>query len=361
MATPTDEARRAAALLATSTDGVLEVDDEWIIRFASDPSDLLPDLPRAVGLSLWDAFPWTAGTAFEAILRAARSGGSEVDFTTRDWEPGTWLHVRAVTVPGGQGITFRDISAEMQAQQDLAILAEEAKRANRSKSRMVAALAHDLHQPLMSVRLHLALLKEQVGPEHTPIIGRLIAALASAESLVEALTECSSLETGKIPPKPQRVDLVPLLAAIEAEARPMAREKGLRLVTWLGRSGAPATLETDPFMLARALRNLVTNALRYTDRGGVLIGLRRRPGHYRIDVVDTGRGIEDEDLPQIFDSFFRNARPHDSHGFGLGLTTAANIVRLLGLTLSVRTRPARGSVFTLTLPSAPAASSAGQR
>lgn len=269
-------------------------------------------------------------------------------------------------MPGGGYLTsFTDVTGEAEARAELQrTLAElesrveartrELSEANRrlaettrEKTRFLAAASHDLLQPLHAARLFSTALLRQVEERKKPLVGRVDSAILAAENLLRALLDISRLDAGGIQPSPEPVALAPLIRDIAEGLRPMAEEKGLRL-----RIGPlSGTVETDPGLLRSVVQNLMSNAVRYTEHGGVLVGVRRRGRGLRIDVVDTGVGIPEERQREIFAEFTRLGAV-EAEGLGLGLAIVERIARLLGLALELSSRPGRGSRFSLTLPAA---------
>jgi signal transduction histidine kinase len=224
-----------------------------------------------------------------------------------------------------------------------------AEAANLSKTRFLAAASHDLLQPLNAARLFLGALAETELPNNAvPLVANAETAFESVERLLSALLDISKLDAGVVTPTVDDVPLGPLLRRLVAEFTPLAERKGLslRLVS------STAVVRTDPDMLSRALMNLVSNAIRYTRQGGVLVGVRRESGGFRVEVVDTGVGIPPERQSEIFEEFRRLGTDADQkdRGFGLGLAIVERIARLLEHRLEVRSVPGRGSRFALHVP-----------
>jgi signal transduction histidine kinase len=224
-----------------------------------------------------------------------------------------------------------------------------ADAANMSKTRFLAAASHDLLQPLNAARLFLAALAETSLPESAErLVENVDLAFESIDRLLTALLDISKLDAGVVTPVIENVALDPLLRRLVAEFAPVAERKGLalRMVP------TDVVVATDPGMLIRALMNLVSNAIRYTRRGGVLIGVRRQGAGFRVEVVDTGVGIPANQQSLIFEEFRRLGVDSDQRdrGFGLGLAIVERIARMLGHPLSVQSVPGRGSRFALSLP-----------
>jgi two-component system, sensor histidine kinase len=226
---------------------------------------------------------------------------------------------------------------------------EEAETANRSKTRFLAAASHDLLQPLNAARLSLSALTDLApGPEAKAVARQVERGLETIEDLIKALIDISKLDAGIVRPVVKPVRLADLVAGIEASFRPFAERKELRLVTRC----ADLVVETDGILLQRILQNLVSNAIRYTERGGVLIAARRREKRCRIDVVDTGCGIPESERALVFEEFFRGGREGDDGGVGLGL--GLSIVQRMASTLDhaieLQSRAGHGTRLSLTLP-----------
>ncbi|MDE8653889.1 PAS-domain containing protein [Novosphingobium album (ex Liu et al. 2023)] len=217
--------------------------------------------------------------------------------------------------------------------------------ADREKTRFLAAASHDLLQPLHAARLFAAALQREEAMTESPLVLRIEEAIIAAEDLLRALLDISKLDAGGVIPRPEPIVLERFLAEIVEGVRPQAEEKGLALRL----AGAPGVLMADPGLLRSVMQNFVTNAVRYTPTGGVLVGVRRRAGHWRIDVVDTGVGIPEEKRETIFAEFSRIGEV-EVDGLGLGLALVQRIARLLGGTIEVASRPGHGSRFSLLLP-----------
>ena len=223
------------------------------------------------------------------------------------------------------------------------------ERANATRSRFVAAASHDLLQPLSATKLFLAsMVDEGLNPRATSALAQAQSALQSVESLLDALLDISRLESPSLTVRPQSVPLVPLLEQLAGEFAPAAGQKALRYRM----HALPVTVRSDPMWLRRILQNLIANALRYTDTGGVLIGVRRGHTGVRVEVTDTGPGIPVADRDAIFREFHRlNARASASEGMGLGLAIVERATALLGHSVTLNSTIGRGSRFVLHLGS----------
>ncbi len=227
----------------------------------------------------------------------------------------------------------------------------ELELAGAAKTRFLAAASHDLRQPVVAISLLVGLVREQVAtlPPVRAMLDRVHAAVASMEVLLNGLMDLSRLESGDLKPSLQAVPLAPLFDAIDLHAQSAAASKGLRLHFRV--RGLVVT--SDPVLLGQIVRNLVDNALRYTERGGVLVSARRRGlDTLLLQVWDTGRGIAEDAQARVFEEFVQLDNPGRDRrkGLGLGLAIVQRGARLLGARLSLRSVPGRGSCFTLELP-----------
>ncbi|WP_448206203.1 ATP-binding protein [Azospirillum sp. sgz302134] len=234
-------------------------------------------------------------------------------------------------------------TAELHAAKDAA------EQAHLAKSRFLAHAGHDLKQPLQAINMFTGMLERQVNtPRGTALVRDLRLAQRSMNDLLNAILDISKLESGVVEPKPEAVPLAKLFDQLDSEFAGLAADKDLSFRVVPTR----VMVCSDPFLLERILRNLLTNAVRYTDEGGVLLGCRRRGDTVWIEVYDTGRGIAEADRRRIFEEFVQLDRPDRdrSEGIGLGLAIVDRLARLLDHRLDVRSSEGRGSVFAVGVP-----------
>lgn len=224
-----------------------------------------------------------------------------------------------------------------------------AEAANNSKDKYLAAASHDLLQPLNAARLLVSTLRERKLPSAEQLlVERTHQALEGAEDLLSDLLEIARLDQSAIRPDLDLHPLDELLAPLLSEFDEVARAAGLRL-----RKRIPAlAVRTDHRLLSRILRNFLSNACRYTERGSVMLAARRRGENVRLEVWDTGRGIPADQLEAIFLEFNQLdvGRAADRRGVGLGLAIVDRIAGILGCQVQVRSVPGRGSVFAIEVP-----------
>lgn len=313
----------------------------------------LPESRRIISAALRAAIE--RGEGYDLVLETRTVRGRRIDVRT----------TCTVTLQAGRptkltGI-FQDITEHKQMEEQLRQTAidleqrviertQELQEAQISKTRFFAAASHDLLQPLNAARIFASILVEQPGLSDLSMhaVQRIDSALHDAEEIIDVLVGIAKLDTGAIRTTIEDIDLQELLVGIAQQFSPIAEHRRLQL-----RIGpCKFIVRSDRKLLRRIAQNLLSNALRYTATGGVLIGVRRLGGaQIRIDVVDTGPGIHDEALTHIFEEFRRGGHisPWGEKGLGLGLAICKRIGDLLGHTLSIKSTPGRGSTFSLTL------------
>jgi Na+/proline symporter/signal transduction histidine kinase len=283
---------------------------------------------------------------------------------------GMVIEVRANRMPdGGIVTTFTDITASVEAAEALersnetlerrvrerteeltrlnAALAHakgEADAANISKTKFLAAASHDILQPLNAARLYVTSLIERGGGDDRRLIGNIDASLEAVEEIFGALLDMSRLDTGAMRPEFSSFRVGELLSQIELEFAPLAAAKGIELKC------VPCSLvvRSDRRLLRRLVQNLVSNAIKYTPSGRVVLGCRRRGGAARIDVYDTGVGIRESERSDIFVEFRRLEQgARIARGLGLGLSIVERLARVLGCTIELNSEFGRGSHFAI--------------
>ncbi len=238
---------------------------------------------------------------------------------------------------------IREATADLAAKKDMA------ERANQAKSRFFASASHDLRQPLHALSLFVAALKARnKQPGTQTLIDNIEASTAAMELLFNSLLDISRLDAGAIEAHPVHFSLGNMLDELNKQFSPLAAEKNLRLRF----HPIDATLYSDPLLIERILLNLIANAIRYTDRGGVLVACRRRGRMLRLSVIDSGRGIPPDQQESVFHEFVQLHNParDRSKGLGLGLAIVSRLSRLLGHRVDLLSRPGHGSAFSIDVP-----------
>ena len=227
------------------------------------------------------------------------------------------------------------------------------QRLSDEKTRFFASASHDLRQPLHAIALFGAVLERELqGHSAGQHANRLMQAVHVMGASLDTMLDMSRLDAGVVHPELSATPMQPMLQALNQMFASRAEEKGLQLRL----RTTDAWVKTDPQLLQRLLANLVENAIKYTDQGGVLVLARVKQGEVWIEVVDTGRGIAPENHEQIFEAFYQIDNPgrDRSQGLGMGLSIVRRLAHLLHHPLQLTSRPGAGTRFRLTLPLAPA-------
>ena len=222
------------------------------------------------------------------------------------------------------------------------------------KNRFLASAAHDIRQPVHALGLYADWLRSE--PEMVrEIAPKIVESTKAVNALFDSLFDLARLDSGKIRLRIGPVQLPELLRDLEVQYRPLAEAKGLKLQFYV----APGTVISDPILLQRIVGNLISNAVKYTHRGGVLVATRATASGRRIEIWDTGVGVAPEHQREIFREFYKvPSHSGTEDGFGLGLHIVARLCHILGHPLSLSSRPSRGTVFRLQLDSTDAGQAA---
>lgn len=245
----------------------------------------------------------------------------------------------------------REIGEREKIEAELVVAIQSAEEANRSKDKYLAAASHDLLQPLNAARLLVSTLQDRPLPvEESRLIDRVHRALEGAEDLLADLLDISKLDQQAIKPDLTYIDTEDLIQSLATEFEPVADNAGLQLRV----RSRPGIIHSDARMMTRILRNLLTNAFRYTESGSVFLNVRPRGGDLHLEVWDSGVGIPADRLEDIFREFHQLTAPHTGgrKGVGLGLAIVDRMVRMLGHRIEVTSRPGVGSRFTVVVPQA---------
>lgn len=308
------------------------------------PLAIVHDQDRPEVRNLLDsALAGTSGNDVE--FRISRKDG-HIGWAAVSWQPmigacGELLGVRT---------SVRDISWRKSAEESLRLAKADAERANKAKSRFLAAASHDLRQPLQAISMYVAALRRRpLDRDSQVIISDIRQCLAAGSELLEDLVDISRLDAGVVVPEFTDVALIDLFEILEASFQRKAQARKLDL-RFIPRS---IFVHADSHILSRILQNLVSNALNHTREGGrVLVGCRERHGTAVLEVWDTGIGIAPDQHSLIFEEFYQvdNRERYRQRGAGLGLAIVRRQAELLGTVVSVRSELGKGSVFSIALP-----------
>jgi two-component system CheB/CheR fusion protein len=336
-----------------STDvATLFLDADLNIRFFTPNTKLLFSvIPTDIGRPLADLRSLATD---EALLEDAREVlhkhlpiEREVGVHTGSWYSRRIMLYRAQDERvEGVVITYTDVTERRQALQALEAAKQQAQRAYMAKSRFLAAASHDLRQPLQSLVLLQGILANTVTEEKSQsLVARFEETLNAMSGMLNALLDINQIEAGTVRPEIICFPIKDLLKRLEGEFTLNAQAQGLSLrVVSCG-----LLIRTDPALLEQMIRNLLSNALKYTRKGKVLLGCRRREGMLSVEIWDTGIGIPDGELRAIFEEYHQidNAARERKQGLGLGLSIVQRLGGLLGHQVRVASKPGKGSVFAI--------------
>jgi PAS domain S-box-containing protein len=329
---------------------IVDANDKFLEMVGYDRADL------AAGRINWKQMTPLEFTSLDSFLElkatAANSVPFEKEYFRKDGSRVPVLAARALFDEArGDGVAMIiDITARKQAEKALMLAKLEADSANLAKSKFLASASHDLRQPVQSLTLLLSAIERHVKdkPKAAHMVSMANASMASLNGMLTGILDISRLDAGVITPEIASVDIGDLIGRLAREYAPRAAEVGLVL------RHVPRVVlaRTDVALLERILRNLIENALRYTAKGGVLIGARPRGGNVRIDVIDTGIGIPAHQQKEIFEEFrqLNNPARDSNKGLGLGLAIVSRLARLIGAEIEVDSRVDHGARFSLLLP-----------
>ena len=278
---------------------------------------------------------------------------SDAEFSLH-YRDGSVRHVHGNAVPlrdvkgriTGAIAAFIDITARKEAETQAREARKAAEQSSNAKSRFLAAASHDLRQPLSAMSLYLKLLQDEVKPSGQAILAKLTDCVGSLSTLLNDLLDLSKLDAGVVVPNISNFAMSALLTNLESLHTPEATLKNLRFRC----RPCQKTAHTDPILFKRILDNLISNAIRYTHQGAVMVTCRRRSGKFWVEVRDSGVGISAGNITEIFEEFRQLDCGGRTRGSGLGLAIVAKTAKLLGLEITVRSSPGAGSVFSVEFP-----------
>jgi len=339
---------RFRRMMDTGRDCILMLDADGLISFTN----------RRAGMLFGAEESDLRGRRLDDLLVQEVSGGASDQGVAVRRSDGSTLFVMDARYPvagpdgshAGTLAILTDLTEYKQREErvrELAALAaqkSEAERASHAKSRFMAAVSHDLRQPMHALGLFIDDLKSAQLPAHLrTVVDHIESALHVTQSLLDSILIMSRLETGMVAPNFMAFPLEPMLARLRSAFGPVARQKNLRFVV----GSSQAVVFSDPALLERVMTNLVSNALRYTEEGGVIVACRRWGGTVRLEVWDTGPGIPEEHREAVFREFFRIERDERHGGLGLGLAIVRSCTELIGSRIELRSTPRKGSRFSL--------------
>jgi PAS domain S-box-containing protein len=292
---------------------------------------------------------------FKACIRSARPGNPSYAIAFRYLRPDgqeVWLEETAQAefdsarrLVRVRGLT-RDVTERKRVEAELSTARKQAELANRAKSSFLSAASHDLRQPLQNLSLLQSTLRRRIraGEAHN-LITRIGHSLGVMKGILDSLLDVNRIESGSLVPSTSDFQLNDVFDSVADDFRDLAKERGLkcRVVR------STVTVHSDRHMLEVMIRNLLSNAVRYTERGKILVGCRRAGDKVRIEVWDSGIGIAREDIPRIFQEYYQAQDHMHPEGYGLGLAIVQRLGKTLNHLVSVRSTPGKGSCFSIEL------------
>src|SRR5208337_2303655 len=334
------------------------LDTRFNIRFFTPATKALFNvIPSDVGRPLTDLKSLAADDALlddaETVLKSQTPVKREIQGQSGAWFVRRIMPYRASDQKTeGVVITYEDVTERRRTADALSAAKRQAELANIAKTRFLAAASHDLRQPLQTLALLQGLLaKRVVGERAQQLVEGIDEALGAMTGMLNTLLDINRIEVGAVEPEIVDVSVNDLFDRLREELTYHAQAAGLDLRVM----PCALSIRSDPGLLGQMIRNLISNALKYTQRGRVLVGCRRRDGKLRIEIWDTGIGIPPSELRAIFDEYHQVDNParQRSQGLGLGLSIVKSLGELLGHPIRVRSLHGKGSVFSIEVPLTP--------
>jgi len=305
---------------------------------------LLPEAQRIAHVGHRDAYlgaPRLRPMAQDLDLVGLRKDGSEFPVE---------ISLSPVTTDSGKYISsvIRDVTVRRQMEKEIKAAQEAAVRANKANSAFLAAASHDLRQPVQALSLLNGALRRTVKDERALLmVENQDASLTAMTNLLNSLLDISRLDAGAVNPEWEDFAMQRLVDRLSPEFGRQAHSKGLEFSS----ESSNTVVRSDPNLLAEIISNLVSNAIRYTEKGEIRMTCVERDGQCRLEVADTGVGIEEDQLEEIFREFHQCKAPGSSkEGFGLGLAIVRRLADLLDHRIEVESVPGKGSKFTISVP-----------
>ena len=347
------EALRAGSVMAFDWD--VSADE---IRFSQNATEILGlnSQPVLSGTEWLKHIPPEDQPRVANCLERARPDQSSISISFRYRRPDggeVWLEQIAIVQFGSAGTPTRvsglttDVTERKRFEEELSLAWKSAEMADRAKSSFLAAASHDLRQPLQALKLLQAALEphHQSGEAHNLVAG-IGQSLDTMTSILSSLLDVNRLESGNLRPSVSEFSVSEIFGPLARDFVATVQERGLRVRIVC----SELTIRSDRSMLTEMIRNLLSNAVRYTDRGRILLGCRRAGDHVRIEVWDSGVGITEDELPHIFHEYYQGTGGAERGGFGLGLAIVKRLGEVLDHRVEVRSIAGKGTRFFIEVP-----------
>ena len=351
------------AIMDTSVAALVIIDADGDISFANEPAvDILGGDDGQLGDTVYDGTLKTLDGArvpegewpFDRILDDGVPISDERYLFEGRSGAERYISVNGAPLRDADGtirqvvFSIEDITDQVEYERRLKAAKEEAEQANQLKSAFLANMSHDIQTPLSSIMNHADLLRREVGEEHTDRIELIKRSSNRLLDTLESVLDLSKLEAGAVEPTPEEINLADELIGTVEIFQPQAQGNDIALEAEVEE---PLHAELDPTMLHRVTDNLLSNALKFTGTGGtVTLRAWREDGHVVIEVADTGEGIDESFLPNLFEPFVREDEQMSVEGTGLGLAITKNLTDVMGGDIDVESEKGVGTTFTVRLP-----------
>jgi PAS domain S-box-containing protein len=347
-------------LIESIGDPFFAVSRDWTITYVNQKAAEFwsREVDEILGRRLWEIFPQATDSEIYRQLQRALRQDCLIHFEARSSVTGRWVEVSAYPFIGGLSIYFRDIEERRLADQarrryerELITARRKAEEMEQLKSTLLANMSHEIRTPLTSILLQAELLAAQVGADHEAAIERIMRAAQRLGITLDSVLTLAQLEGGMLQLRCEPIDLAHTISQTVDELRPLADQKGLSLQVQPPPGHRPP-LNLDATIVSRIVTNLVANAIKFTEHGGVTVSIDQDHTTATISVEDTGIGITESFLPDLFEPFKQESvGPSRTHeGTGLGLVITKKLVERLDGDIEVTSQHGEGSCFVVRLP-----------
>jgi PAS domain S-box-containing protein len=358
--------RKIRRLIESIGDPFLAVDPDGRIIYINEKAADFWSVARdeLMGRRIVDAFPQVQNSELHAQLQRAIDENRRLNFEIESVITGKWIEISAYPLDGGLSIYFRNIEERKRAEEarqryerELVAARRQAEEMERLKSSLLANMSHEIRTPLTSILLQAEVLSRDLETAHQEAIGRIVRSTERLGRTLDSVLTFAQLESGMLEPHAESIDLFAEVRQIVDELKPLADSKGLELaVRRLDGQPPPQHIRLDATLIHRIVTNLVANAIKFTESGGVTVSVRQTQSSVTLEVEDTGIGISAPFVDQVFEPFKQQSTGHGRthEGSGLGLTITKRLIEALDGEIDVESQPGEGSRFTIHLPVQPA-------
>lgn len=352
--------RKIRRLVESIADPFLAVDADWTITYVNEMAARfwMTTTDALLGHNLWKRFPDSVRTVAHSQLCRVSEEGVPTTFELQSTINGKWVEVTAYPLNGGLSIYFRTIEERKRAdearrryERELVSARRQAEEMERLKSSLLANMSHEIRTPLTSILLQAQVLSDELESTHRAAIDRIVRSAKRLGRTLDSVLTFAQLESGMLEPHADAIDLVAEVQQIVDELKPLADSKGLSLSVRPS-GGGRDPIGLDAALVHRIVTNLVANAIKFTDTGGVTVTVSQTEDTATLQIEDTGIGISEAFVEQLFEPFKQQSTGHGRthEGSGLGLTITKRLIEALNGEIDVQSQAGVGSRFTVRLP-----------